>query len=74
MVNVKENFKNMYKNRRNGLSCDSCQSQEVESLSHVLLCSAYDKVRDGLELTKQDDLIRYYREVLAYRDRKEKGK
>jgi hypothetical protein len=71
MVNVKENFKNMYKNRRNGLSCDSCQSQEVESQSHVLLCPAYDKLRDGLDLAKQDDLIRYYREVLAYRDKKD---
>ena len=71
MVNVKENFKNMYKNRRNELSCDSCQGKEVESQSHVLLCSAYDKFRDGLDLTKQDDLILYYREVLAYRDRKD---
>ena len=71
MVKVKENFKNMYKNRRNGLSCDSCQGKEVESQSHVLLCPAYDKFRDGLDLTKQDDLILYYREVLAYRDRKD---
>ena len=70
MVNVKENFKNMYKFRRNGLSCDSCQSQEVESQSHVLRCPAYDKLRVGLDLTKQDDLIRYYREVLAHRDKK----
>ena len=58
-------------NRRNGLSCDSCQGKEVESQSYVLLCSAYDKLRDGLDLTKQDDLIRYYREMLAYRDRKD---
>ena len=68
MVKVKENFKNMYKNRRNGLYCDSCQGKEVESQSHVLLCPAYDKFRDGLDLTKQDDLIRYYREVLAYKE------
>ena len=43
----------------------------MESQSCVLLGSAYDKLRDGLDLTKQDDLIRYYREVLAYKDRKD---
>ena len=74
MVNVKENFKNMYKNRRNGINCESCNNQEVESQSHVLVCLAYDKLRNGLDLTKQNDLIIYYREVLAYRDRKEKDK
>ena len=74
MVNVKENFKNMYKNGRNGIYCDSCHSQEVESQSHVLFCLAYVKLRNGLDLTKQDDLIIYYREVLVFRDRKEKGK
>ena len=69
MVHVKENFKNMYKNRTNGLTCDSCQNQQVESQIHVLVCPAYNKLREGLTLSKQDDLIKYYREVMVLRDK-----
>ena len=35
----------MYKNRRNGIYCESCHNQDVESQSHVLVCLAYDKLR-----------------------------
>jgi hypothetical protein len=35
----------------------------------MCLCPAYDKLREGLTLTNQDDLIKYYREVMVYRDK-----
>ena len=69
MLHVKENFKNMYKKRTNGLQCDSCLAQ-VETQAHVLVCPAYDKLREGLQLNNQDDLVKYYREVLMLRDKK----
>ena len=69
MLHVKENFKNMYKKRTNGLKCDSCLTQ-VETQAHVLVCPAYDKLREGLQLNNQDDLVKYYREVLMLRDKK----
>eukprot|EP00092_Neocalanus_flemingeri_P071336 GFUD01087667.1.p1 GENE.GFUD01087667.1~~GFUD01087667.1.p1 ORF type:complete len:113 (-),score=21.46 GFUD01087667.1:430-768(-) len=68
MVQVKDNFRNMYKNKKNGLNCDSCKSH-TETQTHLLLCPAYDKLRVGLTLTDQDDLIKYYREVMMYRDK-----
>jgi hypothetical protein len=71
MVQVKENFKNMYKNKPNGLKCDSCLAQ-VETQAHVVVCPAYDKLREGLTLTNMDDLVKYYREVLLLRDKKTK--
>ena len=70
MVNVKENFKNLHKNRANGLLCESCENKEVESQIHVLSCTAYTELREGLNLTKQEDIVKYYREVLAFRDAK----
>ena len=69
MLHVKDNFKNMYKKRTNGLKCDSCLTQ-VETQAHVLTCPAYNKLREGLQLDKQDDLVKYYREVLMARDKK----
>ena len=69
MLHVKDNFKNMYKNRTNGVKCDSCLTQ-VETQAHVLVCPAYDKLREGLQLNNQDDLVKYYREVLMLRDKK----
>ena len=69
MLHVKENFKNMYKKRTNGLKCDSCLTQ-VETQAQVLVCPAYDKLREGLQLNNQDDLVKYYREVLMLRDKK----
>ena len=42
---LKPESKNMYKNRRNGIYCESCHNQDVESQSHVLVCLAYDKLR-----------------------------
>ena len=55
--------------RTNGLKCDSCLTQ-VETQAHVLTCPAYNKLREGLQLDKQDDLVKYYREVFMARDKK----
>ena len=62
-------LKNLHKNKPNGLFCDYCQKTEVESQIHVLSCTAYKKLREGLDLSKHEDMINYYREVMAYRDK-----
>ena len=69
MVKVKQNFKNLHKNKPNGLFCEYCKKTEVESQIHVLSCTAYKKLREGLDLSKHEDMINYYREVMAYRDK-----
>ena len=55
--------------KKGGLICDSCPSLQVESQTHVLVCDGYQKLRQGLDLNKQDDLIKYFREVLVQRDK-----
>ena len=44
---LKPESKNMYKKRRNGIYCESCHNQDVESQLHVLVCLAYDKLRQS---------------------------
>ena len=69
MVHVKDNFKNMHKKKTNGLACESCNTVQTETQAHVLRCLAYDKLREGLTLSNQDDLIKYFREVMMVRDK-----
>ena len=38
---------------------DSCQNDKLETQIHVLICEGYDKLREGLNLAKQDDIIKY---------------
>ena len=72
MFHAKDNFKNKYINRKNGLSCESCNTGLIESQSHVLICTAYDKLREGLNLNQNNDIVKYYREVLLLRAKLEK--
>ena len=69
MVHVKDNFKNMHKNKTYGLACESCNKVQTETQAHVVMCPAYDKLREGLTLSNQDDLIKYFREVMMARDK-----
>ena len=69
MVHVKDNFKNMHKNKTNGLACESCNKVQTETQAHVVMCPAYNKLREGLTLSNQDDLIKYFREVMMARDK-----
>ena len=48
---------------------NTVKKTEVESQIHVLSCTAYKKLREGLDLSKHEDMINYYREVMAYRDK-----
>ena len=39
----------------------------MESQIHVLYSTVYTELREVLNLTKQEDIVKYYREVLAFR-------
>ena len=57
MVNVKEHFKGMNKNKKNGLTREACSTGCGESQSHVLSCSDYEKFREGLNMSQLKDGI-----------------
>ena len=46
--------------------CDSCESC-IDSQSHILYCPAYKDLREGRSLSSDDDIVLYFREVLAIR-------
>ena len=46
--------------------CDSCESC-IDSQSHLLYCPAYKDLREGRTLSSDDDIVSYFREVLAIR-------
>jgi hypothetical protein len=67
MLELKVNIKGRYENN---LSCKACSSSELESQSHVLDCPAYEELRNGLDLTKDKDMVTYFSQVMQLRMKK----
>ena len=66
MFNCKMNFLNHPKNKAENWRCDSCQTC-VDSQSHILYCSSYKQLREGKSLSSDQDIVTYFKEVLAIR-------
>ena len=45
---------------------------EEESNSHVMVCSEYNDLRDGRDLKSNNDLVGFFRDVMARREKLEK--
>ena len=60
----KANFKNMYKGQET--NCDACK-QASDSQCHALVCTAYDDLREGMDITKVVDLVNFFRNVMERR-------
>ena len=63
MLEFKENMKDRY--GRDNLGCEACSSMEVESQSHVLPCSAYDDLCEGLDLEKDPNVTAHFRVMVV---------
>ena len=66
------NFKNKYRVRgteSEGLVCTECQEEEIMTQSHCLTCSAWSKLREGLDLTHIGDLVKFFRKLLVEREK-----
>ena len=46
--------------------CDSCESC-IDSQSHILYCPAYKKLREGKNLSSDEDIVTYFKEVMQIR-------
>ena len=66
MVELKANMKGMYKN--GDYSCLGCGDKDaIEDQSHVIRCPAYADSRQGLNLEKDEDIVKYFRKVMVLR-------
>ena len=50
----------------NNWRCVGCG--EVDSQEHVIVCKAYEKLRNGKDLNDDFDLVKYFREVINLRE------
>jgi hypothetical protein len=61
-------FKNMYRNTN--LDCVGC-GMEVDYQSHSMECPAYNDLRVGLDMKKDQDLVAFFRMVMERRSEEE---
>ena len=68
MFDSKLNYKSNKKYAEELWKCDSCQIS-IESQEHVLFCPAYTKLREGKDLSSDEDLSEYLKKVLKVREK-----
>ena len=66
---IPENFKNKYTEET--LKCVYCDKGEISSQSHCISCPAWEKCREGLDLSNILDLVVFFRKMLDERARLE---
>ena len=68
MVDIKDNMRNKYKGP--GVNCDACNMKVAESQVHVMACPGYENLRVGKDMMNDGDLVKYFREVLLIREKR----
>ena len=72
IIDLKANFKRKPAYRSDGWKCEGCR-EEVEANIHVLICRAYNELRNVKDLKEsEDDLVAYFKEVIKLRMKKMK--
>ena len=66
------NFKNKFRKNKDGLICSYCSEMEIMTQSHCVRCPAWTEQRAGLDLTNIDDMVVFFRKLLAERTRLDK--
>ena len=67
---VKMNFQSDKKFTADSWVCDGCRNghnDKRDSQSHVLFCEAYEVFRTGKDLTKDQDLVDFFKSVVDHR-------
>ena len=68
---VPGNFKNRYYHNEAGVNCCSCKVELTQN--HLTLCPARASMREGLDMSKLDDAVTYFRRYLSEVKKKESG-
>ena len=66
------NFKNKYRVRggtSEGLTCPYCAQDDIMTQGHCTSCPGWTQLRDGLDMTKIDDLVVFFRKLLVELDK-----
>ena len=69
------NFKNKFRKKGNGeddgLLCVYCKEEVVMDQSHCMVCSAWEKLREGLDMTKILDMVKFFQLMLDEMEKKD---
>ena len=68
MFQCKMNYSNDPKYKRELWLCDSCQSS-IDTQSHVMVCPAYQILREGKDMNNDRDVVRYFVSVMIIREK-----
>ena len=66
------NFKNKYRKETDKLKCNHCDMDTIMTQSHCMDCPAWSTIREDLDMTKIDDLVKFFRRLLSERARFDK--
>ena len=69
MLHVAGNYSHNRKYEATGWRCQACVSQVREDQDHLGLCQGYSDLRQGLDLERDDDMVEFFRLVMARRER-----
>ena len=67
MTELISNFKHDLKYKNIGVSCVACGTEE-EVNTHVMVCSHYEDLRQGLDFSDNRDLVKFMRGVMSRRE------
>ena len=67
LENIPGNFKNKYKKDEEKLKCQHCDLSEVMTQSHCVQYTAWIDLKKDLDLTKIDDLVKFFQRLLLER-------
>ena len=71
LENIPGNFKNKFRNQKEKLICRHCQTEQVMTQSHCLECTAWVDIKKDLDMTKIEDLVKFFQRLLLERAKPE---
>ena len=69
MLHVAGNYSHNRKYEPTGWQCQACTLQVREDQDHLGRCQGYADLRQGLDLDADEDLVEFFRQVMARRER-----
>ena len=68
---IRRNFRNMYLGDKG--NCEGC-GKELETQAHVVDCAELADIREGLDMSKDSDMVKFFKGVLERRRENKCGK
>ena len=67
MNELRGNFKHDVKYKNVGVSCVACGTEE-EVNTHVMVCSHYEDLKQGLDFSNNKDIVKFFKGVMCRRE------